>query len=134
MTNLRNSQIYLAALVAFFISLISTAFAAQSHVIRVVDGDTIDVDHLNKKFTVRFVGIDAPELGKGKYDPSQPFARAAENHLTGLISNRIVDIKSYGQDRYGRMLAEVFVDNKTVNVEMPKAGMAEVYRGDTLPC
>ncbi len=100
---------------------------------RVIDGDTIDVDHLNKKFTVRLVSIDAAELGKGKYDQSQPFARAAEKHLTGLVSNRIVDIKPYGQDRYGRMLAEVFVDNKTVNIEMLKAGMADVYRDDTLP-
>lgn len=55
-------------------------------VLRVIDGDTIDVDHLNKKFTVRLVSIDAAELGKGKYDQSQPFARAAEKHLTGLVS------------------------------------------------
>jgi endonuclease YncB( thermonuclease family) len=55
---------------------------------RVIDGDTIDVDHLNKKFTVRLVSIDAAELGKGKYEQSQPFARAAEKHLTGLVSNR----------------------------------------------
>jgi endonuclease YncB( thermonuclease family) len=127
-----KAKLYLAWLLVL-LSLISEAIAGQYHVIRVIDGDTIDVDHLNKKFTVRLVGIDAPELGKGKYDQSQPFARAAETHLTGLVSNRIVDIKPYGQDRYGRMLAEVFVDNKNVNVEMLKAGMAEVYRGDTHP-
>jgi len=41
----------------------------------------------------------------------------------------MVDIKSYGQDRYGRTLAVVFVDGKNVNLEMIKAGLAEVYRG-----
>jgi micrococcal nuclease len=40
---------------------------------------------------------------------------------------------STGAGVYGRMLAEVFVDNKNVNVEMLKAGMAEVYRGDNHP-
>jgi endonuclease YncB( thermonuclease family) len=34
-----------------------------------------------------------------------------------------------GPDRYGRTLGEVFVDGKSVNLEMIKAGLAEVYRG-----
>jgi endonuclease YncB( thermonuclease family) len=32
-------------------------------------------------------------------------------------------------DRNGRALAEVFVDGNNVNLEMVKAGLAEVYRG-----
>jgi micrococcal nuclease len=107
-----------------------TASAGQYHIIRVVDGDTVDVDHLNKKFTVRLVGIDAPELGFGNFDPSQPFAKASKKHLTELIYNRIVDMKSYGSDNYGRMLAEVFSDNKNINIEMLKVGLAEVYKGN----
>jgi hypothetical protein len=48
------------------------------------------------------------------------------------VLNRSVDIKPYRQDRYGRTLAEVFVEGKNVNLEMVKAGMAEVHRGDLL--
>ena len=124
-----KAKLYLAWLLVL-LSLISEAIAGQYHVIRVIDGDTINVDHLNKKFTIRLVGIDSPELGTGKYNPSQPFANAAKRHLIGLIDNRIVNIKPYGQDRYGRMLAEVFVGSKNVNIELIKAGLAEVYRGD----
>ena len=38
-------------------------------------------------------------------------------------------MKSYGTDRHDRILGVVFVDGKNVNLEMVKAGLAEVYRG-----
>ena len=43
--------------------------------------------------------------------------------------NKIVEIKSYGQDRYGRTLGVVYANGINVNLEMVKAGLAEVYRG-----
>ena len=43
--------------------------------------------------------------------------------------NKNVDIVPYGNDRYGRTLGVVYVDGKNVNLEMVKAGLAEVYRG-----
>jgi len=43
--------------------------------------------------------------------------------------NKSVDVKSYGTGRYGRTLGVVFVNGKNVNLEMIKAGLAEVYRG-----
>jgi endonuclease YncB( thermonuclease family) len=46
-----------------------------------------------------------------------------------MVLNRTVDLKSYGNDRYGRVLGMVFVDGNNVNLEMVKAGLAEVYRG-----
>ena len=39
-------------------------------------------------------------------------------------------MKSYGADRNGRTLGEVFLLNgKNINVEMIRAGLAECYRG-----
>jgi micrococcal nuclease len=38
-------------------------------------------------------------------------------------------IKEYGTDRYGRILGLAFADGTNVNLEMVKAGLAEVYRG-----
>jgi micrococcal nuclease len=43
--------------------------------------------------------------------------------------NKSVEVKSYGTDRYGRTLGVVFVGGENVNLEMVKAGLAEVYRG-----
>jgi len=41
----------------------------------------------------------------------------------------MVDIKPFGEDRYGRTLGVVYVNGINVNLEMVKAGLAEVYRG-----
>lgn len=44
-----------------------------------------------------------------------------------LVLNKTVEIKKYGQDRYGRVLGVVFLGGKNANMEMVKAGYAEVY-------
>jgi endonuclease YncB( thermonuclease family) len=107
--------------------------AGEYQVTRVIDGDTIKVDDGSKKITVRMVGIDAPETSKSKNDPGQPFSQRATKHLSSLVLNQTVDIKSYGLDRDGRVLGEVFLEDRNINLEMVKAGYAEVYRGKTAP-
>lgn len=44
--------------------------------------------------------------------------------------NKVVDVNGYGMDRYNRILGVIFLGGKNVNLEMVKAGFAEVYRGD----
>jgi endonuclease YncB( thermonuclease family) len=85
-----------------------------------------------EKITVRLIGIDAPDVSHSKNTPGQPFSEAATKYLAGIVQNKTVEIISYGPDRYGRILAEVIVDGRNVNIEMLKAGYAEVYRGDSL--
>ncbi len=103
--------------------------ADQYQVTHVVDGDTIKADYGTKKITVRLVGIDAPETSKRKDQAGQPFNQRSKKHLSSLVLNQSVDIKSYGFDDDGRLLGEVFLEDKNINLEMVKAGLAEVYRG-----
>ena len=98
-----------------------------------VDGDTIIVSQGTEKLTIRLVGIDAPEVSHKKHEPSQPFGQAATKHLAGLVLNKTVTIQSYGHDRYGRTLAVVLLNGTNINLEMVKAGLAEVYRGTPAP-
>lgn len=49
--------------------------------------------------------------------------------MAGLVLNKTVDIGGYGMDRYGRVLGIITVGERNVNLEMVKAGYAEVYRG-----
>jgi micrococcal nuclease len=114
---------------AFLLIGVSISFAGQFKCTRVTDGDTIKVTNNGTTSTIRLVGIDAPETSKRKNEPGQPYSQNSTKHLAGLVLNKTVDIKSYGQDRYGRTLGVVFVDGMNVNLEMVKVGLAEVYRG-----
>jgi len=121
-------------LVLFFaLILAQPVFAGQNKVTRVHDGDTLTVRDGSKKLTIRLVGIDAPEVSGKKREPGQPFSQQATKHLAGLVLNKVVEIKEFGRDRYGRTLAVVFLEGKNINVEMVKAGLAEVYRGGHAP-
>ena len=112
-----------------FLLFVGSSYVGSLKVFRVTDGDTITVTDGRAEKTIRLVGIDAPELSHKKRKPSQPYAQAATKFLAGLVLNKTVEIKEYGQDRYGRTLAVVFLGGKNVNLEMVKAGYAEVYRG-----
>lgn len=93
-------------------------------VVKVVDGDTVI---LSNGQTVRYIGIDTPEQG-------QPFYEAAKNFNRKLVQGKTVelefDVERY--DHYGRMLAYVFVRDKSgrrifVNAEMVRNGFARIY-------
>jgi len=123
-------------LVSALLVILTTAIVAHAgeyQVSRVVDGDTLEVKKGAIKLTVRLVGIDAPEESHKKNEPGQPFSQKSTQYLAKIALNRPADVKSYGSDRYGRVLGEVFVDGNNVNLEMVKAGLAEVYRGTPAP-
>ncbi len=128
---MRSKMIFgiLLILLAVFICHPTTSSAGLFKVVRVYDGDTIKAVGYDIEIKVRLVGIDAPETSKGKRKSGQPFGRQAEKHLASLVLNKMVDIKGYGSDRYGRILAEIYIDDKNVNLEMVKTGYAEVYSG-----
>jgi endonuclease YncB( thermonuclease family) len=97
-------------------------------VLKVFDGDTIQVKGLGLIFKIRLVGIDSPETGY-KGQAGQPFGQKAKQHLATLLNNKNIFVKSYGIGGYNRQLAEVFVAGRNINLEMIRAGLAEVYPG-----
>jgi len=117
--------------ILFFILFItpSILFAGQFKVTGVYDGDSLTATGHDIKIKVRLVGIDAPELKRGKHKPGQPFGQRAKKFLARLVLNKQVFIKGYGTGPYNRILGVVYVGRKNVNLEMLKAGLAEVYRG-----
>jgi len=117
-------------LVVIFVPWPTLASAGLFKVVQVYDGDTIKAVGHDIEIKVRLVGIDAPETSKGIRKAGQPFGQKAEKYLTGLVLNKVVDIKGYGADRYGRILAEIYIDDRNINLEMVKSGYAEVYSGN----
>lgn len=114
-------------------SLACVAHAQEVKITWVYDGDTVKAEGGDKEVRIRLLGIDAPELSHKKGQRSQPFARKARTHLIRLVYGRVVTVKGYGTDKYGRLLGVIHKNGKNINMEMVKAGLAEVYRGKMPP-
>ncbi len=93
----------------------------------VIDGDTIVLATGEK---VRYVGIDAPEVGHDG-EPSECYGKKATRANSEMVLGKKVILR-YGRrthDRYGRLLAYVYAPDGTfVNLELIKSGNAHVYR------
>ena len=123
-----SSRIF-CILIALHMILPSISIAGEFTVIRVYDGDTVKSKGHDIDIKVRLAGIDSPETSKKKRDPGQPCGDEAKKYLTGLILNRVVDIRGYGFCPYNRILGVIFLDRKNINLEMVKQGLAVVYSG-----
>lgn len=84
------------------------------------DGDTIILEQ--NKQTVRLFGLDAPEL-------SLCFGQESQARLTELLKKHKVQIKEPVVDRFGRVVALVYVDGKLINEVMIREGFA-AYRSE----
>lgn len=89
------------------------------------DGDTI---LLTTGESVRYVGIDAPEMGHkgGKNDDMACASKALNRHLVAKRRVRLV-FDQVRRDRHGRLLAYVYLENgEMVNAVMVRKGLAHV--------
>ncbi len=95
---------------------IQTIFPAIGVVAQVIDGDTFE---LQNGVGVRLIGIDAPNRGEGKWEE-------AREALTGLIGDKRVFLEydRYQDDKYGRVLAWVWVDCEREPTFLPADYMA----------
>lgn len=115
----------------FVLVFSNLSIAAQFKVIRVYDGNTIKVARSGYAIKVRLIAIDAPETSKRKYQPGQPYSQEAKKYLEGLVLNMTVSITGYDLDVYNRLLGVIYLNGTNINLEMIRAGLAEVYRGKT---
>ena len=109
--------------------------------VEVIDGDTIRTPDGQ---SIRLCGIDAPEVAhRGKV--GQPLGEEAKQKLRSLIDaagGRVI-VSAAGTDRYGRTIAEVFVnaqnpqrpeEERVVNYELVRSGLAYHYRQYSRGC
>jgi micrococcal nuclease len=103
-------------------------------VVRVVDGDTIIVRIGGREESVRYIGVNTPEIGRGG-EADQPCAQDASAANFALVTGQTVRLERDVSERdiYDRLLRYVYVGDVFVNAELVRLGFAEAvsYPPDT---
>lgn len=108
----------------------NTRTLGVGQVLRVVDGDTLHVLLSGRDETVRLIGINTPETVKPRTPImcGGPEASASMHQLApvGASVQVVTDPGPGERDRYGRLLAYLYVNRRDVNAEQVRRGLAVV--------
>ena len=108
------------ALVALALGLVAVAAAAGERCLA-IDGDTLVCNHRK----IRLTNVYAAEM-------NQPGGAAAKKRMQAMIAAGAVTLRPMGTDKYGRTLAEVYVNGRRIEQEDigPRAGRGSGVYGD----
>jgi endonuclease YncB( thermonuclease family) len=105
-----------------FLSNFAYAKTIEGLVVGVADGDTITVlDQQKNTYKIRLQGIDAPEK-------KQAFGEKSKQSLHDLVHSKQVRIEYDKEDKYGRIVGKVIVDDVDVCLQQLVLGMAWHYK------
>jgi len=109
----------------------------SGQVIKVYDGDTITIasklpfnDSPLYRLSVRLNGIDTPEI-KSKIEDEKSCSKEVRDELSKLILNKEVQLKNIKSEKYGRILADVYLNDLHINEWLIENRMAVRYDGGT---
>jgi micrococcal nuclease len=103
-------------------------------VVKVYDGDTITIasrlpgNDTIYRFSIRLAGIDTPEI-KTVNKMEKERAVFVRDKLYDLIFGKIVMLKNISIEKYGRILADIYLDVLHVNEYMIQHNYAYKYNG-----
>lgn len=108
-------------------------------VIKVYDGDTITIasklpynESPLYRFSVRLNGIDTPEIkGKDISDEEKTAALLARDFVFNLIMDKYVRLENIQNEKYGRILADVYYNDINLNNLLLEKRYAVKYNGKT---
>lgn len=92
-------------------------------VVRVIDGDTIQLEMAGRNVRVRYIGIDAPESGR----TVECFGREATEFHRALVAGQALRLERdvNETDRFGRLLRYAYLpDGRMVNEVLVREGYA----------
>ncbi len=123
-TAMKKEQLFISFLIALCLFTLFPAYGEEvliGSVIKVVDGDTLDVQVGPGKHRIRLAEIDAPER-------NQPWGDEAKQGLAFKVLKQEVRVVVTDTDRYGRQVGKIFLGQTDINRSMVSEGHAWVYR------
>lgn len=90
-------------------------------VVAVNDGDTLEILKGRKAIKIRLYGVDCPEK-------NQSFGQRAKQFTSSFVFGKNVRVEGKEKDTYDRLVAEVFVNDKSLNAALVENGLAWAYR------
>lgn len=110
----------IGSLVATTLLTSDDAAQYQGRVVKVADGDTITILVDKRQIKIRLGEIDTPERG-------QPYWRTSKKALENLVAGKVILAEEIDIDRYGRIVAHVYINDIWVNEDLVTNGHAHVY-------
>ena len=108
-------------------------------VLNVIDGDTVDlaINHDGKfySFRSRLAGIDTPEMKPPENISNREIllqsAKESKDYLWSLTINKILLVKIIGQEKYGRLLVELYQNEHDISINQMiiQSGHGKPYNG-----
>ena len=105
-------------------------YTYRAEIVRVVDGDTVDV-FIDLGFSVwhkeriRLSGIDTAEK-------NTPLGKALKTYMISLLEGKTVKLEVTKPDKYGRYLGKIYLNSEeSINDQLIKVGLAKGYGGDS---
>ena len=111
----------IGSVLVFFLAFPNLCFPWSGRVVGISDGDTIRVMHRGRETKLRLFGVDCPER-------DQAFGNKARRFTSHMVFRKVVEVQEVDKDSYGRTVAWVSVDGKSLNKELLRAGLAWWYR------
>lgn len=97
-------------------------------VVRVVDGDTFVIKYNGKDEKVRLIGVDTPESVHPDEKKNTGFGEQVSDFSKKMLSGKNIEIEFDVQqrDKYGRLLAYVYLDGQMYNKLLLEKGYAKL--------
>ncbi|MBB1404925.1 thermonuclease family protein [Pseudoalteromonas sp. SG44-5] len=108
-----------------------------SEVTSIYDGDTFRANisgvHslIGERIGIRVAGVDTPEM-RGKCQKEKDLARKAKQvTVEALRSAKVIELRNTKRGKYFRIVADVYVDNKSLTDILISSGLGVAYDGGT---
>ena len=109
----------------------------KGQVVKVYDGDTLTIaaklpydESPIYRFSVRLNGVDCPEM-KSSNENEKECAQLAKKTITELVMDKVVTLRNVQSEKYGRILADVYIGDLHLNKYLIEKRLAIGYDGGT---